>query len=162
MTSVPVIFPGDEQILPWCRLSLVLGFGVTQNFLVRTGTQDGFWWCGVCYYNYIFETKDYSFRLSSVELQKPSLLNSRSFFGVVVFVSVISLSKQMTCYSSVVFSFRGTGKVLCSNRTQVTFSGDLTFVWSFPGLKKQECQVWYKPVFSSRAVSEQTYKALKG
>jgi hypothetical protein len=76
----------------FCRLVavlLVLSFGATLNFLVRTRAQDSSRCCGCCFYNLLFETTNFGL-LSCLffELQKPSSLGIEP--GIIFQGSVLS------------------------------------------------------------------------
>jgi hypothetical protein len=99
VTEVPVISPKQFCFL---RRSIVLSFRATKSISIGTRTQDSFRACYLSSCNLLAETN--KFCLGAVlsclvsELQKPSSsgLESRTVFGVVAFVPVISSPKRTT------------------------------------------------------------------
>jgi hypothetical protein len=101
-----------------------------RNILTRTGTQDRFTSCGLCFCNLLTETNNFSLRADLLsclvsKLQKPSSLGlePRTVFGVVAIIPIISSSKQTTLVlAPFCYRFRATGTTLNRTQTEDNFS----------------------------------------
>jgi hypothetical protein len=79
--------------------------------------------CGLCFWNLLFETKDFGFgaSFSNYRIHRHWDSNPEQFFGILVCISGISSLKQRTVI--LVLSFLTTGTAVTGNRTQNSFSG---------------------------------------
>jgi hypothetical protein len=79
--------------------------------------------CGLCFWNLLFETKDFGFGalFSKYGIRRHWDPNPEQFFGILACVSGISSLKQRT--EVFVLYFRTTGSTVTGTRTQNSFSG---------------------------------------